>query len=312
MAKIKVCLVGIYYPMAMLRYFERALERRDDIELVTCGPYTGTRIPWNGGMDVLPKYAKPPIIPLSPDFIRAGKINPSIFDAHDKTRNVDLWLEVDAGFYLDPKPEKGIVAHVATDPHVLNYDRQRQLADFFFGMQTPYMKNGDIYLPYAYDPTVHYPMGIDKFFDVCMIGLQYELRTQLVNRLILKNLNVFYDIGQIFDEYREIYNQSFVGINWSSRLDMNARVWELAAMGIPAVQNTVPDMKTFFVPNDHYLEFTDVDSAVSQVMWALANPSEAQEMADAAYRKVQPHTWDARIAQILDRVGLISANYKIV
>jgi hypothetical protein len=94
---IKVCLVSINYPMSMARYFERALERRDDIELITCGPYTGTRIPWNGGMDVLPKYAKPPIIPLSPDFIRAGKINPSIFDAHDKTRNVDLWLEVDAG-----------------------------------------------------------------------------------------------------------------------------------------------------------------------------------------------------------------------
>jgi hypothetical protein len=31
---IKVCLVGIYYPMAMLRYFERALERRDDIGMV--------------------------------------------------------------------------------------------------------------------------------------------------------------------------------------------------------------------------------------------------------------------------------------
>jgi spore maturation protein CgeB len=179
-------------------------------------------------------------------------------------------------------------------------------------MQTPYMKNGDIYLPYAYDPTVHYPDESATIFDVCMVGLHYELRNQLVNRLRNEKLRVYYGIGPIFDEYRIKYNTSTVGINWSSKLDMNARVWELAAMGIPAVQNTVPDMKTFFVPNDHYLEFTDVDSAVSQVMWALANPSEAQEMADAAYRKVQPHTWDARIAQILDRVGLISANYKIV
>jgi spore maturation protein CgeB len=263
-------------------------------------------------MTVMAKYDKSPTHPLPHNFIRAGRIDPSIFNVFDDTQDVDLWLEVDAGFFLDPKPKKGIVAHVATDPHALNYDRQRQLADFFFNMQTPYMKNGDIYLPYAYDPKVHYPEESEKEYDVCMVGLHYELRTQLVNRLVAEGLNVHYSIGEIFDEYREVYNKSRVAINWSSRLDMNARVWELAAMGIPAVQNTVPDMKTFFVPGEHYLEFTDVDGAVKQVLWALDNYDEAQDMANAAYRKVQPHTWDARIAQILDRVGLKSADNKIV
>jgi hypothetical protein len=299
-AKIKVALVGIYYPMAMLRYFERALERRDDIELVTAGPYTGTYIP----MTVLPKYAKPPTHVLPPDFIRNGKIPANILNANEKFQDVDLWLEVDAGFYLDPRPEIGIVAHVATDPHALNYDRQRQLADFFFNMQTPYMENGDIYLPYAYDPTVHYPVEIDKLYDVCMIGLHYPQRDQLVNHLIGRDLSVHYSIGSIFDEYRTFYSKSFVGINWSSKLDMNARVWELAAMGIPAVQNTVPDMKTFFVAGEHYLQFTDMVGAVDQVLNVLNDYEKAQEIANAAYRKVQPHTYDARISQILERVGL--------
>jgi hypothetical protein len=86
------------------------------------------------------------------------------------------------------------VAHVATDPHALNYDRQRQLADFFFNMQTPYMENGDIYLPYAYDPTVHYPVEIDKLYDVCMIGLHYPQRDQLVNHLIDRDLSVLMNI----------------------------------------------------------------------------------------------------------------------
>jgi hypothetical protein len=90
--KIKVALVGIYYPMAMLRYFERALERRDDIELVTAGPYTGTYIPWSGGMTVLPKYAKPPTHVLPPDFIRNGKIPANILNANEKFQDVDLWL----------------------------------------------------------------------------------------------------------------------------------------------------------------------------------------------------------------------------
>jgi len=302
--KIKVALVGIYYPMAMLRYFERALERRKDVELVTVGPYTGSWIPWNGGMTVLPKYAKSPTHPMPQDFIRAGKIDPSIFVQFEDLSDVDLWLEVDAGFYLDPKPKTGIVAHVATDPHALNYDRQRQLADIFFNMQLEYSKNGDIYLPYAYDPTVHYPVDAEKEYDVCMIGLHYQHRNELVNGLINKNLKVHYSIGAIFDEYRELYAVSKIGINWASLLDLNARAFELPAMGICSVQNTVPDMRNFFVPGQHYLEFNNVESGVEQVMNALNDPAMMKEIADAGWRKVQPHTYDARVQEILERTGL--------
>ncbi|MCK4814141.1 glycosyltransferase family 1 protein, partial [bacterium] len=167
------------------------------------------------------------------------------------------------------------------------------------------LKNGDVYLPYAYDPTTHYYKEEAQEYDVCMIGLHYPQRTELVNRLLSKNLRVFYSIGQIFDEYREMYNKSGVGINWSSRLDMNARVWELAAMCIPAVQNTVPDMRTFFVPGEHYLEFTDVNGAEKQVMTLLSDWDMAVEMANKAMRNVEHHTYDARIQQILERVGLL-------
>ena len=302
---IKVALVGIYYPMAMLRYFERALERRDDVELITCGPYTGNYIPWNGGMNVLPKYAKSPTIPLPRNMIGQKSVNPQLFQQFEQLQDVDLWLEVDAGFYLDPKPTTGIVAHVATDPHALSYDRQRQLADVFFCMQTPYMKNGDVYLPYAYDPTVHYPMESNLEFDVCMIGLHYDQRTQLVNRLLKQGMKVHYSIGSIFDEYRELYNKSWIGINWSSKQDLNARVFELAAMGVTAVQNTVPDMKTFFVPGEHYLEFSTLDEAVEQAIRAKIDHEMSCEIANAALRKVEPHTYDARIQTILERCKLI-------
>jgi len=302
--KIKVALIGIYYPMAMLRYFERALERRKDVELVTVGPYTGTWIPWNGGMTVLPKYDKIPNHPLPSDFIRAGKISPQIFQTFEDLSDVDLWLEVDAGFYLDPRPETGIVAHVATDPHALDYTRQRKLADYFFNMQLEYSQNSDIYLPYAYDPTVHYPLEIEKEYDACLIGLHYEHRNQLINRLMGKGLKVHYSIGSIFDEYREINNKSKVGINWASRLDLNARAFELPAMGICSVQNTVPDMKNFFVAGEHYLDFTNVESGEKQVMKALSDDAMRKEIADAAFRKVQPHTYDARVQDILERVGL--------
>jgi len=307
MRKLKVVLSSIWYPVAMATYFWKALERRDDIELITIGPFTNTYIPWNGGMHLPVKYVKTPTHPLSPEMIRYGKVNPQIFQVYEDMADVDLWLEVDAGFYLDPKPQTGIVAHVATDPHVLNYDRQRQLADFFFCMQTPYMKPelGDWYLPYGFDPTIHNPIDLEKEYDACIIGLQYAQRLQLVNTLRANGLKVYCDIGKVFDENNEIYNQSKVALSWSSMDDLPARVWEAFGMAIPLVTNRVPDLSTFFVEDEHYLGFSNVSEAVSKVKYLLDNPKFADEMANNAYRKVMPHhTWDKRIQQILETVKL--------
>jgi len=305
MNKIKVCLTSIWYPLSMSRYFERALERREDVELVTLGPYTGSWIPWAGGMNLLPKYDKSPTHPLPREFIIKGQVDPHIFFVFEDLADVDLWLEVDAGFFLNPKPKSGIVAHVATDPHCLNYDRQRILADYFFNMQSPYQKKGDIYLPYAYDPIVHYPMDIPKEYDACIIGLHYPQRTDLVNRLLSNGLKVHYSIGEVYDEYRIANNKSRIGLNWSSMQDLNARAWELAAMGLCSVQNIVPDMATFFVDGEHYLGFNNIDEAEKQVMKAMADEEMRKEIGDAARRKVLPHTYDARIQQILETVKLI-------
>jgi len=307
---MKIALSGIFYPLAMLRYFEGALQRRDDVELITVGPHTGSWIPWNGGMNMLPKYDKAPNCPLPRNFIIHGKLPYQMLRAlhGDSLEDIDLWINVDAGWYIEfsTKP-KGIVAHVATDPHCLNYDHQRKFADFFFNMQGSYMRYGDKYLPYAYDPTVHYPMDIKKEYDVCLIGLHYDHRNRVVNALRGKGLNVFYDIGYIFDEYREINCKSKIGFNWSSLQDMNARVWELAAMRICAVQNTVPDMSKFFDPDVDYLSFNEADSAISQIERALSDDDLREEIANNAYQKVTSgnNTWDDRVEQLLEEVGLI-------
>jgi glycosyltransferase involved in cell wall biosynthesis len=309
MRKLKVVVSGIHYPLSMMSYFIRALQRRDDVDLITVGPFTNTYIPWNDGMHLPINYVHTPTHPLSPDVIRVGKVSPQIFQVYEDMHDVDLWIEVDAGFYLDPKPSSGIVAHVATDPHVLDYDRQRQLADFFFCMQSPYMRVelGDFYLPYAFDPTIHFPIeGIEKEYDACIIGLQYAQRVSLVNLLRANGLKVYQDIGKVYGEYNLIYNKSRVALSWSSLQDMPARVWEAIGMGVPLVTNRVPDLSTFFVEDEHYLGFSNVAEAVSKVKWVLENPDKAATMANNAHRKAiaQNHTWDNRVQQILETVKL--------
>lgn len=302
---MKIALVGLYYPMAILRYFENALKRRDDIELVTVGPYTGNWIPWNGGMTVLPKYAKSPDIALPKEFISKRFISPEVLQMYPQVSDIDVWIEVDAGFYLDPKPTRGLVIHIATDPHVLDYNRQRELADFFFCMQTPYMKEGDYFLPYAFDPGVHFKEeSVEKIYDASLIGLHYPQRTEWVDALRKKGLDVYYDLGPIFDEYRHLINQSRIGLNWSSREDLVARVWELMGMGVPVVTNFVRDMNIFFEDGVHYLSFSDMHGAVDAVMELYRNPEIGKHLASEAKKNVQEHTYDARIEKVFRIVGL--------
>lgn len=293
---MKVVLSGIYYPMAILRYFEAALRRRTDVELFTVGPYTGAGIPWNGGMHLPTKYAQQPDLPLP-----TGDAPVPIGYIEQKLPwQADLWLQIDAGFYFRGKPGRGKNVIVATDPHCLNYDKQRQLADTFYCMQTPYMKEGDEYLPYAYDPIWHAPEYQPQNYDVALVGLHYDNRNRLVSALRRKGINVYYDLGPCFDEARAIYNQAPIGLNWSSLQDLTARVFELLGMRRLAIVNRVPDLERFFKSGIDLIAFDTLEQAIELTEYYVHTPDLAAKIAEAGHKTVEVHTWDARIKQILE------------
>lgn len=300
MGKIRVCLSGIYYPLAMLRYFEAALRRRGDVELFTVGPYTGAWIPWDGGMNLPAKYAIRPDMAL-PNSHTFRTLPMTFVEAKLKATGFlpDLWLQIDAGFHFVGKPQQGKNIVVATDPHVLNYDKQRRLADTFYCMQRVYMKPGDEYLPYAYDPIWHAPEKQPRQFDACLLGLHYPQRTELVRQLRGRGLEVYYDLGPVYDEARALYNQAPIGLNWSSLLDLNARCFELLAMRRLAVVNVVPDLPQFFEPGHDLVVFESMQEAVEKVVYYHAHQDEAERIAAQGHKMVRPHTWDARVTQIL-------------
>lgn len=294
---MRIVLSGIFYPVAMLRYFEAALKRRDDIELFTIGPYTGAWIPWNSGMNLPAKYAKSPDLALP----KLAEFVPVDYVANQLPWEPDLWLQIDAGFRFHGKPSSGKNVIVGTDPHVLDYNMQRGFADTFYCMQTPYMKNGDKYLPYAYDPIWHAPEQQPQNYDVCLIGLHYEQRNRLVGALRDRGLNVYYDLGPSYDEARALYNQAPVGLNWSSREDLTARVFELLAMKRLAVVNRVPDLERFF-SNQDLFAFENIEEALKGIEWALKDKEGAAQVAQRGHETVQPHTWDARVEQIINEL----------
>jgi len=322
MSKIKVLCLSTWYPLSMSRYFEKAFRHREDLDFKTCGVYTGSWIPWQGGMNLPEKYAIPPDLAL-PFRFDTQEINYEMVKAQLGDWVPDLIVNIDAGVHWKYKPSDGLVVTVGTDPHVLNdfYDAPRKYSDKFFSMQKVYAKAGDLWLPYAYSKYDFYPENdwyerdvnggylhheYIKDIDAAIIGLQYTHvpRVQLVEELRKRGLNVFSENGPVFDEARAIYNRTKIGLNWSTMEDLNCRAFELPAMRILPVMNFVPDMQEFeFVKNCRL--FTDLSSAVEQVLWAIQNPDDAKEQAELAYQKVLPHTYDERVTQLLKETGFV-------
>lgn len=310
MQKLRVVLSGLIYPITMMHWFWRAFERRNDVELFVTGPFFGDWIPWNYGMSLPQKYVKVPDLPLPRQSAKMRNgVDPVLIEAQlpENMRKPDLWVQVDAGWHLSRRPNAEVVAHVQTDPHCLksSYSLPKSYSDYNFCMQTPYMEENEHYLPYAYDVEVHYQdKEAQKIYDACLIGLHYSDRDALVGRLRGLGYNVYYSIGEIYDDYRMYYNQSNLALNWSSLQDMPARAWEAFAMGNLLLTNRVPDMRTFFMEGDHYLGFDTLDEAVEKAKWAIENPKKAQQIANAGHRKVNGNSWDKRVQQLLETCKL--------
>lgn len=303
---IRIGFSGIFYPVAMCRYILEALRRRPDVELYTAGPYSGRWIPWGGGQGMhLPmSYVLRPDLPLSigprPEMIYALAQRQCPWEP-------DIWIEANAGLVTHGRP-KCKYAVIGTDPHVLDYTKAREKADFFFGMQKPYLKPGDRWLPYGYDPLWHSQTQIpleDREYDAALLGLQYPNRNLLVERLRKLGLKVRYELGPAYEDARAIYHSTRIGLNWSSLQDTTARVFEIMAFGIAPVLNRVPDLMELFKDGQDFLGFDTLDEAIAHVRALLPDPDAIERLGAQARRAVEPHTWDARVEQLLKECAVL-------
>lgn len=303
MNKIKVVVSTIHFPLTMARYFINAFSRREDVSLYTVGPFTGNWIPWNNGMTLEQKYVLTPDFPLPKESI-AQKVPVGLLERQIAIKP-DLWIDIDAGWRVFGHPECPSF-QIQTDPHVLKQQyKAAHVAnryDIRYCMQTPYIEEGEVWLPYGYDPTIHYPEDVDIYKqDVCLIGLQYEHRNQLIRSLNSKGITCKTGIGIVYDEYRHAYNESRIALSWSSLQDTPARVYEAFGMKVPLVANRTPDLMMLFKEDEDFVGFSSLDEAVVKVSWVLNNYDTALKMAENVYNKVSAnHTWDKRVERILD------------
>jgi len=304
-ARRKVGFSTIFYPVAMGRYLLEALRRRKDIEVFTAGPFTGNWIPWKGGMYLPPSYVFTPDFAVP--FAQPPMLNYGDTRLKEKTQDVELWIEANAGLVTAGRPECKYVV-VGTDPHVLDYSAARKKADHFFSMQRAYRAEGDLWLPYGYDPVWHSPTTIGvaaREYDASLIGLQYPQRIQLIQRLNGLGLKTFFDTGPAYEDAREVYHNTKVGLHWASLKDTAARVFEIMAFGIAPVLNRVPDLCQMFKDGRDFYGFDNTEEAIACTLILSKDLLMCEDLGAAACRAVKPHTWDARIDQLLGEVKFL-------
>lgn len=287
---MKVLMHFRHFPVAMGRFFHWALQDLGH-EVYTVGPYSAGRIPW--GDFYYPDYKFPPNYSLPESNVSVNEVLKKI------DFKPDVILQAGDSIWMEGKaPIPNFI--LATDPHVVDYEKRREFSDRVFSMQKHYSQPNDIFVPYAYSPYIHMPLNIKPKYDVVLCGLQYEHRVKAVEAMRAKGLSVFNSLGLIYEEYVEAYNRGKIAFVYSSKQDLPARFWEGLAMRRMVLVNRVPDLKEFdFKDGEDYVGFDTIEEAVEKAFYYAKHDRLREQIANSGFLKVKRHTYAERARRIL-------------
>jgi len=291
-----------HFPVAMGRYIHWGLEQAGH-KVVSVGPYSWGKIPW-GEFSYPKKYWYPPYLEM---FDLPEQPITNLFDLveHNKLGKFDLLIQAADNIFLTGQaPIPQIL--IGTDPHVIDYRPHLGNVDYYVSMQKYYSEPGDVWMPYGYDPKIHlYHPDTPVEYDVVFCGLQYEHRLNFLRSVADAGYRVYSGLGDIYEDYVNLYNQGIIAFNWSSKEDLPARFWEGLAMRRLVLTNRVPDLNELeFKEDEDYLAFSTIEEAVDKVKIIMNKPHLLDKIAQNGYLKVRPHTYANHLKKMLKEVGL--------
>jgi hypothetical protein len=218
--------------------------------------------------------------------------------------------EINLVVYMDSDPAildtdvPTLRAHYVTwgvDNHVRRYEREG--IDWYFLAHKsvsiqPYTEN-TTWLPCGYDGHCFTPSPIAwnaREFDVCLIGVLYPKRWELVNAMRDAGLKVFAGTGLVYDAYRDAHHNSRVALVSSFNGDLPIRLFEGAGMGCAVLCDQVMDLMHLEQDDVTPWIYRDTEHAVELAKLLQSTP----EMGEECVQWATPHTWDARAQVIIN------------
>lgn len=101
------------------------------------------------------------------------------------------------------------------------------------------------WLPCAADSKLFTPSPIawaDRQFDVCMVGVFYPKRVEVINALCDAGLSVFAETGLLYEEYRDAYWNARISLCVSAAGDVAQRIFETGRMGCAVMTDPLRDI----------------------------------------------------------------------
>jgi glycosyl transferase family 1 len=283
---VRILLLAQHYPICSARYTADAFTRLGyDVRHI--GPEMGRNI-W--GLDVAERYV----------WQADGDLN-----AYWPDWTPDLILLMDTALtgWRHPVYADVLMAVYTVDNHVRDV-RQTGAERYFLAHKrvsiTPWAEDCQ-WLPCAYDSRWHTSSPVaweDRAYDVACLGVMYERRWRLVERLKRAGLKVMAGTGLVYDAYRQAHWNSRVALVSSFNGDVAQRFFETAAMGCLVVSDECPDFAE--LRPDGCLTYLSDEEAVEQIRWALAHVEKAKAHVEAAGRWVSGQTWEARAREIVE------------
>lgn len=256
-----------------------------------------------------------------------------LFPKGDLSRygNFDLHYWVDWGEdalghadFVCPKPN----VYVTSDTH-LGFDYRLKKArefDWVFCNQNKAVQdfiaagiepNRCNWLPHAFDPLAYSP-GVfnpntnswnteavaQKKYDVCFVGHLNDMnRVDHLDRLFKEIPNFYWGVKK-FHEAAEIFNQSKIVFNVSSRKELNMRHFEALGSGAFLLTDNIPPEENVFEEGTHFVGYNNLDEMIEKAKYYLEHDEEREKIAKAGYAEaISKHTYMHRVQAVLQTIG---------
>lgn len=164
------------------------------------------------------------------------------------------------------------------------------------------------WLPLAAEPDLWKPMAVAKKYDVSFIGfLNCEKRIEYLELLFKSQPNFFYGV-KFFEKAVQKFNESRVLFNISIKDDVNMRMFEAIATGVPVLNNKISNngQEVLFEEGKHFVGYEDKAEMIKQANKMLENNAWAKELGEAGKNHViKNHCYEHRMQKVLQKGGIL-------
>ena len=310
---MNILIVANHYAVCSARYAADAFTRLGH-SVKHVGPAHGRSI-W--GMQVSQEYVWEPdsfwTYEFAPDLVVVMDSDPQILDNSTHIQQnapLIVWgVDNHVRDYRRPWFDHYFLAHKSVSVMPWGRVSYGDLVRYEGGKQTVVSSmeahNPDMtWLPCAYDPVAFPPSPIpwtEREYDVCMIGVMYPKRWELVNAMRAAGLKVLAGTGLVYEAYRDAYHNSRVALVSSYNGDLPIRLFEGAGMGCVPLCDPIEDLRQ--LDNSPAMVYTSIEDAVDKAKMIARFPVHAglaEAGAQSCVKWAQQHTWEKRCQVIIN------------